>query len=128
MKDYTDKKQLEKLPIARIEHKLTDSVGGVPWSCSTDGLLHFGAKVILQNKKTGGALVIDIGTKLPGSEDSYALSSTKTPVGPMARSVFIIERADPKDKYTDDIVHFGQKIRIHSNPHIFPRPVIFINS
>jgi hypothetical protein len=40
-----------------------------------------------------------------------------------ARSVFIIERADPNDGYKDNIVHYGQKLRIRINPILLDKPI-----
>lgn len=33
-----------------------------------------------------------------------------------ARSVFIIERANPKDGFPDNVVHFGQELKLRVNP------------
>ena len=126
MKDYVGKKQSEKLLISETEQKLTTSLSEVPWSCSIDGLLHFGSKVMLHSKKTNGYLVLDIGTRLPTVDEAYAVTTTGKPVGPMARSIFLISKGDDNDKSKDDIVHYGQKIRFQSNAHIFPKPVTLI--
>jgi len=128
MKDYNEKKQVEKLSIAQIERKLAKSLSGVPWTCSADGLLHFGYKIMLMNKKTMGFLAIDTGSRMPVIEEEYAVTSTGKEIGPIARGVFIIEKGEDKDKFTDDIVHYGQKIRIVTNPHVFPKPVFFKES
>ncbi len=128
MKDYVEKKQAEKLSISQTEQKLSKSLAGVPWSCSADGLLHFGSKVMLHNKKTNGCLVLDIGSRLPTLDEAYTITTTGRPVGPMARSIFIVIKADEKDKFTGDIVHYGQKIRLQSNAHVFSKPVSFLGS
>jgi hypothetical protein len=115
---------MQKLPIAQIEQKLEKSLGPVPWSYSSDGYLHFGSGIILHNKKTNGCLVADITKKLPNVEESYVVCTTKKPMGPMARSIFIISKADTKKKPTNDPICFGDEVRIHTNPHIFPKPVL----
>ncbi len=126
MADYGKKRDGEKLTISLTEQKLARSLGTVPWSCSSDGLLHFGAKVMLHNKKTNGFLVLDTGDKVPEQEEAYAVTTNNKGIGPMARSVFIISRGAEKDIFPDDVVHYGQKIRIVSNPFIYPKPVTFV--
>ena len=123
MHDYSQKKQAEKLSIAITEQKLDRLLARVPWSCSTDGYVHFGAKVLLHNKKTNGFLVLDTGDKVPGTEEAYAVTTSGKETGPIARSVFIISRAGTADGHPDDLVHFGQKIHIHTNPWVFGKTV-----
>lgn len=114
---------MQKLPIAQIEQKMAKSLGPVPWGYSSDGNLHFGSGIILHNKKTNGCLVADITKRLPNVEESYVVCTTKKPMGPMARSIFIIQKADLKQKTSTDAICFGDEVRIHTNPHIFPKPV-----
>lgn len=40
-----------------------------------------------------------------------------------ARSVFIIERADNNDGFKDNLVHYGQKLRIRLNPLLIDKPI-----
>lgn len=40
-----------------------------------------------------------------------------------ARSVFVIERADNNDGFKDNILHYGQKIRIRINPLLLDKPI-----
>jgi hypothetical protein len=121
--DYGQKKQAEKLSIAITEQKLQRLLARVPWSCSSDGHVHFGAKVLLHNKKTNGFLVLDTGDKVPGPDEAYAVTTSGKETGPIARSVFIISKASSPDSCPDDVVHFGQKIRIHTNPWVFDKTV-----
>lgn len=123
MKDYLKKKDGEKLSISLTEAKLARSLAKAPLSCSTDGKLHFGFKVMLLNKKTNGNLVIDVGDKIASFEEAYAVTTNNKGIGPLTRSVFVVEKADEKDDFTDDVVHYGQKIRIQSNSLIFPKKV-----
>eukprot|EP00826_Nyctotherus_ovalis_P059472 TRINITY_DN8272_c0_g4_i3.p1 TRINITY_DN8272_c0_g4~~TRINITY_DN8272_c0_g4_i3.p1 ORF type:complete len:280 (-),score=46.12 TRINITY_DN8272_c0_g4_i3:14-853(-) len=123
VRDFGEKKQMQKLPIAQIEQKLAKSLATVPWAYSSDGCLHYGSGFILHNKKTNGSLVADIATRLPSVEELYAVATTKKPMGPTARSIFIIQKADPKQKTSTDPICFGDEVRIHTNPHLFPKPV-----
>ena len=123
MKDYLKKKDGEKLSISLTEQKLARSLAKTPLSFSCDGLLHFSQKIMLLNKKTNGFLVIDVGDRILSSDEAYAVTTNNKGIGPLTRSVFAITRADKEDGFTDDIVHYGQKIRIQSNPYIFPKTV-----
>lgn len=76
---------------------------------------------MLLNQETKGALVIDIGERVVGNDEAYACTTNSNGIGAVTRSVFIIEKADQKDGYVDDIVHYNQKIRISSNPLLFPK-------
>ncbi len=40
-----------------------------------------------------------------------------------ARSVFIIDRADLNDGFKDNIIHYGQKLRIRINPILLDKPI-----
>lgn len=114
----------EKLCISATQQKIARSVARVPWTCSLDNLLHFGDKIMIHNAKINGFLVLDTGDRLTSTtEEIYAVTTNNKDPGPIARSVFIITRADPKDGFTDNIVHYGQKIRIQTNPYIFDKIV-----
>jgi len=55
-------------------------------------------------------LVTDLADKVNGLEEGYVSTTSKTAF-PCARSVFIIKRYE-KDLFTDDVVHYGQKVQI----------------
>jgi hypothetical protein len=40
-----------------------------------------------------------------------------------ARSVFIIDRADLNDGFKDNVIHYGQKLRIRINPILLDKPI-----
>lgn len=79
----------------------------VPQTFSPDGLLWFGDKIMLSNKQTDSCFVVNISEKVSTTEDSYACTASPNITGPNARSIFIIERADKNDGYTDNVIHFG---------------------
>lgn len=123
MKDYLKKKDSEKLSISLTEQKLAKSLARAPHSFSEDGKLHFGFSVMLFNAKTNGNLSIDVGDKIPSLEEAYAVTVNSKGLGPLSRSTFIICRMDDKETAPDDLVHYGQKIRIQANPNIFHKPL-----
>ncbi len=46
---------------------------------------------------------------------------------PTIRSVFILERAE-KDFFTDDLVHYGQKIKLAINPRLTNKHLLLHSS
>ena len=51
-------------------------------------------------------------------------TTTKTDPGPVTRSVFVIKKAEKFDIFgSDNIVRYGQKVIIESNPYIFKKPL-----
>jgi hypothetical protein len=90
----------------------------VPLTFREDGLLHFGDNVMLKNCLTQACLVFDMSDRISSQDEAYACTSTKKELGPCARSVVTIERADMEDGACDDIVRYGQQIHISANPFI----------
>jgi len=83
---------------------------------------------MLKNKKTNGFLVTDIGERQLGVEEAYALTTCKENPGPMTRSIFCINRTEKVDLFgSDDIIRYGQKVKITSNPYLF-RKSLFLSS
>jgi len=94
----------------------------VPWSYSTDGYLRYGFQVLITNKKTMGYMVTDIGNKTLTSEESYMVTTTQQHPGPVTRSIFVIKKAEEMDKFgKDDIIRYGQKIKIEACPYLFKK-------
>ena len=66
---------------------------------------------MLLNQQTSGYLVFDMGDKITGADEAYAVTSTDKQVGPIARSVLQIVRAEKDDDgYAPDDtqVYYGQ--------------------
>ena len=78
---------------------------------------------MLKNKKTNGWLALNTADKCPGTEERYMLTTTSDQgVGPINRAVFRIVRVEEQDMFgSDNIVRYGQKIRIESNPYAFKK-------
>lgn len=70
------------------------------------------------NKKTEGFLVFDLGDKISTHDEAYASTSSKKANTPSARNIFVLVKAEDEDEYDDDIIRFGQKIRIQANKFI----------
>jgi hypothetical protein len=90
-------------------------------------MLRIGDSVMVLNKQTNGFLVMDMGDKITSNDEAYAVTTTPKELGPCARSIFIFDKADPKDTQTDGLVHFGQKLRLLANPHLYNKK-LYLNS
>ena len=112
MKKYIKDKEENKLAVNLTQQKYAKSFKKVPHTYSEDGQLRFGDKVMLVNKKTAGFLVIDMGDKIITHDEAYAVTTSKKAKVPSARNIFVIERGEKDDDYDDNIVHYGQKIKI----------------
>ena len=77
---------------------------------------------MLHNKQTNGYLVCDLSDKITSHDEAYACTTTDKPIGPCARSVYVIQKAED-DGARDNIVRYGQKIRIEANPYILSKPL-----
>jgi hypothetical protein len=67
---------------------------------------------MLLNKKTKGFLSFDLGDKITTYEEAYTCTSNPKVDQPVARSMFIITWAEQDDGYPDNVIHYGQKVRI----------------
>lgn len=73
---------------------------------------------MLRNKKVNGHLAVDLSQKQDGVEGASRLSISTNNQGPVTRAVFGIERVEKADQFgSDNLVRFGQKVRIVANPH-----------
>ena len=77
---------------------------------------------MLHNKQTNGYFVCDLSDKITSHDEAYACTTTDKPIGPCARSVYVITKAED-DGAKDNVVRYGQKIRIEANPYILGKPL-----
>lgn len=96
----------------------------MPLSYREDGTLRFGDMIMLRNSVTTGVLVCDMSDRITTHDEAYAVTSSEK-VSACARSVFSIEANDKT--LADDIVRYGQEIRVQANPHILAKP-LYLNS
>lgn len=69
-------------------------------------------------------MVADIGVKTMSLEESYQLTTTQQHPGPVTRSIFVIKKAEEMDIFgKDDIIRYGQKVKIEVNPYLFRKPL-----
>lgn len=81
---------------------------------------------MLQNVLTNGWLVCDMSDRITSNDEAYAVTTTDKTVGACARSVVHIVRASAPKAGTpagDDMVRYGQEIRLQSNELICNKPL-----
>ena len=94
-----------------------------PHTYRENGSVEFGDHVMLKSLQVEGWLVCDLADKVTSCDEAYGVTTTPKQLGPVARSVFVIERGDDKDGSPDNCVHFGQKVRITTNAQIMHKPL-----
>jgi len=74
------------------------------------------------NKKTNGFLVGDIGDKGKGVEETYVATTNPAFTSPTTRNIFSFHAVKEPDMFEKgNIIHFGQKVKIATNPYLFRR-------
>ena len=118
LKDYLQKKDTNHLAVNKTQQKFAKSFKRVPQTYSEDNLLRFGDKVMMLNKKTNGFLVLDMGDRITSYDEAYGVTTTNNNIAPCARSIFVLSRAEEGDGFSDETLHYGQKVRLLANPWI----------
>lgn len=124
--DYQAKMTNGQLPFNKTSAVHETAYKKVPWTHSADGCIRSGDCLMFKNKKTNGWLAMNANDKLPGTEERYMCTTTADEgIGPANRAVFKITRVEESDIFgSDDIVRYGQKIRIESNPYAFRKSLV----
>ena len=108
-----------KLAVNKTQQKYAKGMKRVPHTYSEDGYLRFGDKVMMLNKKTEGYLVFDMDDKIITHDEAYANTTSKKATTPCARNIFVLSKAeDTEEDYDDEVIRYGQKIRIMCNKYI----------
>lgn len=127
MKDYLKKKDHLSLESNKKDLKLYHSLQQASLTYSHDGFLHFGDHVMIRNHQTNGTLSCDIWDKISGTEEAYAVTTSRNS-DPCSRSVFILQRYDKeRDLFTDNTIHYGQKFRVAVNSRLSDKQ-LFLHS
>jgi hypothetical protein len=61
--------------------------------------------------------VFDTGDKITSNDEAYGCTTTDKPVGPCARSVLQLAKAED-DGAKDNLLRFGQKVRFESTTYL----------
>lgn len=98
----------------------------MPWSHHADGLLRWGDRVMVQSVKTGGPIVIDVGSRVEGTQESYAMTTAGKAHehAPVSRSILQVIRAEKQDIFGDDeYIRYGQKVKLVTCETLFHKPL-----
>lgn len=70
----------------------------------------------------------DLSTKALGVDEAYTPTATTNHPGPVTRSIFVIRKTEKADIFgSDEIIRYGQKVRIEVNPHLH-RKTLYLSS
>eukprot|EP00899_Mesostigma_viride_P029443 jgi/Mesvir1/9684/Mv12165-RA.1 len=124
LKDYIQRKERGELKLDKFQERM--AIAKRPVELTTpvaDGYVHFGSVVQLKSFHTGGVLAVDVGDKDPRATHHLSCAATVTKeIEPVARTTFILAKykapktAKLEPFYPDDLVHYGQKVRLILNP------------
>jgi hypothetical protein len=69
-----------------------------------------------------------LSTKALGVDEAFIPTVTSTHPGPVSRSIFVIKKVEKSDIFgSDEIIRYGQKVRIEVNPHLH-RKTLYLSS
>lgn len=115
--DYNQRKTNQTLDFHKTFSRVTQQSKKVTWTyANKDQSLRDGYHVIITNKKVQSYVVADLSTKALGIDEAYIPTATPNHPGPVARSIFVIRKAEKADMFgSDDIIRYGQKVKIEVN-------------
>ncbi|GMH40575.1 hypothetical protein BSKO_08479 [Bryopsis sp. KO-2023] len=130
LRDFLAKKESGHLKLDEFQLRMSIALRDFELTkIKEDEFVHYGDLIQLGNVESGAVLCGDIKDKdtRPG-ERSCAVTATSSLTFPCARNTFLIARYKPKsmavfDTYYDDILRFGQKLRLIANPAINDEPL-----
>lgn len=116
--EFRTKREQGTLMLGRRENKLNTCQQQVPHSYSEDGMVHFGANIVLAHCESGGAVACDLWDEIRPDEFTVTVARTMDPV---ARSTFRIvpvaaKLSEPFDQFPDDgVLYYGQPFHLQCN-------------
>lgn len=63
--------------------------------------------------------------RITSHDEAYACTTTDKEIGPCARSVFVIKKAEQTG---DSIIRYGEKVKFESNPYIYNKTIYLHSS
>ncbi|KAF8068259.1 hypothetical protein HT031_001946 [Scenedesmus sp. PABB004] len=94
-----------------------------------DGCVHFGDVVQLAHAQTGALLAVNVEAREQHGRPSCAASGAAASTGTAARTTLSLAKAVPctpaplEPQWADDVLHFGQKVRLVANAAAQVQPV-----
>jgi len=115
LKDFLKQKEGGALKVTAKQMQLDECLKPEDLSDTSDGVLRFGQKVMLFSQQSRGVLSMNPYDTVAKAHESYMITTSKR-MEPSVRNVFIIDRVDEGDGYDDDVVHYGQAVRLALAP------------
>ncbi|KAL3160109.1 hypothetical protein ABBQ32_010887 [Trebouxia sp. C0010 RCD-2024] len=125
LKELLLKQQEGSLKLTRFQQRM--AVALQPVTCTTirgDGFVHFGAVVQFANSASAAFMTCDIEDRDTRVGDFSCAVSASLSVGSVACNTFLLAKYSPAQpsiydmEYADDVLHYGQKLRIVANPMV----------
>lgn len=127
LKDYLKRKETGNLMVTAKQRQLEESLQSAEVTPSPDGLLHFGQAVMLLNHQSRAFMSANPFEAVPKSAEAFMLTSS-TNGNACVRNVFVLERADERDGFDDDVIHYGQCFRCRLEPFSRIREPAYMHS
>jgi hypothetical protein len=113
LKDYLKKKETGTLIVTAKQQQLNESLVPTELSSSPEGFLRFGMKTMLANHQSQGCLNVNPFDAVAKAYNAW-MATTGSDGNASVRNTFELECADKNA--TDDVVRFGQTLRLKLNP------------
>lgn len=115
LKDFLAQKASGGLIVTQKQRQLEEALRLETLSESPDGLLRFNQKVTVLSHQSKGVLSVNPHDEVMKDYPSFMLT-TSANAQPTVRNTFVILRVDGDDGFEDDVVHYGQLIRLGIAP------------
>lgn len=115
LKDYLKKKECGALIVNEKQAQLEASLKKMELSAKGEKYLHFGDRIMLFNHQSKGFMAVNPHDSAAKAHDCYMLTTCRNATS-CVRNVFELERADHRDGFEGDVVHYGQTLRCKTNP------------
>eukprot|EP00428_Durinskia_dybowskii_P014275 CAMPEP_0170212884 /NCGR_PEP_ID=MMETSP0116_2-20130129/6064_1 /TAXON_ID=400756 /ORGANISM="Durinskia baltica, Strain CSIRO CS-38" /LENGTH=288 /DNA_ID=CAMNT_0010463431 /DNA_START=83 /DNA_END=949 /DNA_ORIENTATION=+ len=111
LKDFLAQKDRGELKVTAKQQQLEECLQPAELSESLDGMLHFGMAVMAFSHQSKGWLSVNPYDEVKKTSEAFMIT-TSARSDPSVRNAFFIDRADDNDGFDDDVVHYGQMLRL----------------
>jgi len=122
LKDYIAKKEMGTLKMDKFQKRMNTALAKVALTKSADENVKFGDVFQLNNLSSGSVLAVDVESKDPRAAENACAVASSFITDPCARNTFMLVKYTPPptailtNTYDDDVLHYGQKVKIVANP------------
>lgn len=127
IKDYLKQKETGSLMVTVKQRQLEASLVQKELSPTPDGVLTFGSHLMLFSHQSKGFLCANPHDSATKGHEAWILTTSNNGT-PCARNVFEIVRADYRDGFDADTVHYGQNLRLALHPFSKIETIAYVHS